>query len=159
MARTRTTVERDGKLFYPLSRGRKIEVPGTKGLKFRESVEVPQLPTEGTLDDLLTNALNMVEGASDQAKVEKLIGIINAGLVAAATTAIQTKLNASIAANKVVDDFTGVVKLMAGMYPNMSENERATMILEKFPDIAQRLKDAGLEPAGEDDEDEVEDDE
>ena len=160
MARERTVHTRpDGTLFYELRRTRKIEVPGTKGLKITEREEVPQLPTEGDPDTVVQMALNIMGGKTDSEKVERLANILNAGLVAEAQTAMQGKLNKAINANQVVSDFANIVNLTKSMFSDLTDSERATMILEKFPEIAQKLSDAGLEPLGEDDDAEEDEDE
>lgn len=158
MARERTIhTAADGSLYYELTRSRTIEVPGTKGLKIKETKRVPQLPSEGDPDEILQSALNMVDGKNDQERVEKLVGIINAGLVADATTAIQAQLNKAINANQVVSDFANIVTLTKSMFPDLSDGDRASMIMEKFPEIANKLRESGLEPASDDDDDENDD--
>lgn len=161
MARTKAIQTRaDGSMFYELARTKRIDVPGTKGLKMKERVEVPQLPTEGDPDVLMQTAINSMEGDTDKAKMERLVGIINAGLVADAQVKIQTVLNKRMGGSQIVSDFSNIVTLTASMFDaTLTAGDRAKLILEKFPNIAQQLEAAGLELAGEDDDDEEEVDE
>lgn len=160
MARERKILTNpDGSLYYRLVRNRTIEVPGTKGLKITEQQDVPQLPTNIDLDTMLETALNMVQANTDAERVEKLVGIINAGLVADAGVAMQTALNRRINSNQIVSDFASIVSLTKSMFGDMSDGDRAALILEKFPEIANKLEAAGLKLVGDDEESDVDDEE
>lgn len=160
MARQKTihTAE-DGTLYYALRRARTIEVPGTKGLRVEESANVPQLPTEGSLEEILQSALNVVEGRNEAEKIANLAEIVNAGLIKTAEATIQANLNKRINENKVVSDFANIVTATKSFFPNVSDAERAQTIIDSMPQVAAMLADAGLEIVVDDtsDDDETDD--
>ena len=146
MARTRNIQERaDGSLFYSLTRSRTIEIPGTKGLELSETVQVPQVNPEGSLDAIVMDCINLMDGKTDEEKVEKFVSAFNSGLIADAQVKIQSKLNKGISENQVVSDFSQIVKLAGSMLPDdLEDSERTEVILERFPEWRKKLADAGV---------------
>lgn len=146
MARTRNIQERaDGSLFYTLTRSRTIDVPGTEGLELSETLDVPQVNPEGSLDEVVMNCINLMEGETDAAKIERFVSAFNAGLIADAQVKMQSRLNKGISENQVVSDFSQIVKLAGSMLPDkLEDSKRTEIILERFPEWRQKLADAGV---------------